>query len=115
MRHTGVGGRKDEVKRRTAGLPAQPGDEIPRKTKTPDGGDTYFENRIDYILKTASNWEGSIGKFHVVVDKGAPKNLVSFCGEDVKKIGETQFEMKKMDYTPDGNLAVLILKKLPPP
>jgi hypothetical protein len=47
-----------------------------------------------------------------VVDKGAPDNLVSFCGEDVKKIGDTQFEMRKTDYTPDGNLAVLILRKV---
>ena len=37
---------------------------------------------------------------------------MSFCGEDVKKIGDTQFEVKKTDFTPDGNLAILILKKL---
>ena len=60
-----------------------------RKTKAADGSDTYFENRIDYILTTASNWVGTIGKFHLVIDKGSPKNLVSFCGEDVKKIGPT--------------------------
>ena len=48
-----------------------------------------------------------------MVDKGAADSLVSFCGDDVKKISETQFEMKKTDYTPDGNLAVLILRKLP--
>ncbi|MGZ3327734.1 MAG: DUF4424 family protein [Xanthobacteraceae bacterium] len=41
-------------------------------------------------------------------------NLVSFCGDDVRKLGETRFEMKKSDYTPDGNLSILILKKLPP-
>jgi len=40
-------------------------------------------------------------------------SLASFCGEDVKKIGDTQFEMKS-DYTPDGNVSILILKKLPP-
>jgi hypothetical protein len=49
-----------------------------------------------------------------VVDKGAPDNLVSFCGDDVRKLGETRFEMKKSDYPPDGNLSILILKKLPP-
>ena len=70
------------------------------KTKTPDGGDTYFENRIDYILSTANNWAGMIGRFHVVIDKGSPKNLVSFCGEGVKKISPTAFEMTKTDYLP---------------
>jgi hypothetical protein len=49
-----------------------------------------------------------------VVDKGAADNLVSFCGDDVRKLGETRFEMKKSDYTPDGNLSILILKKLAP-
>ena len=47
-----------------------------------------------------------------MVDKGDADNLVSFCGEDVKKIGDTQFEVKKTDFVPDGNLAILILKKL---
>jgi hypothetical protein len=79
------------------------------KTKTPDGNDTYFENRIDYILRTASNWAGSIGKFHVVIDKGSPKNLVSFFGEDVRKAGPTTFEMTKENFYPERDLAILIL------
>jgi hypothetical protein len=46
-----------------------------------------------------------------VVDKGDPRNLVSFCGDGVKNIGSTQFEMRKSDFTPDRNLYVLILKR----
>jgi hypothetical protein len=84
-----------------------------RKTKTPEGGDTYFENRVDYILTTAGNWAGSIGNFHLVIDKGAPENLVSFCGEDVQKTGPTTFEMTKADFYPDKNLAILILTPIP--
>ena len=78
-------------------------------SRTADGNLTYQEKRIDYILKTASNWEGSIAKFHVAIDKGSPKNLVSFCGEDVKKTGPTRFEMTKMDFSPEDDLAILIL------
>jgi hypothetical protein len=48
-----------------------------------------------------------------VVDKGAPDNLISFCGEGVKKIGPTQFEMRKTNFTPKGNFAALILKRMP--
>ena len=48
-----------------------------------------------------------------MADKGAADNLISFCGEGVKKIAPTQFEMQKRDYTPDGNFSVLILKKIP--
>jgi len=75
-------------------------------------GAPFSEQRIDYILKTGANWSGPIKQFRVVVDKGAADNLVSFCGEDVKKLSDTQLEVRKLDYTPDGNLAVLILKKV---
>lgn len=72
----------------------------------------FSEERIDYILSTGANWSGPIRDFRLVVDKGAPDNLVSFCGEGVKKIGPTQFEMRKTDFVPQGNFSVLILKRL---
>jgi len=72
----------------------------------------YGEERIEYILKTGANWSGPIKDFRLVVDKGKPDNLISFCGDGVKKIGPTQFEMRKKDFTPDSNFAVLILKRL---
>jgi hypothetical protein len=74
-------------------------------------GAPYAEERIDYILKTGANWSGPIKAFRLVIDKGAPDNLVSFCGQNVQQIGPTQFEMQQTDFTPGGNLAVLILKK----
>jgi hypothetical protein len=74
-----------------------------------DGLAPYAEARIEYILKTGANWSGPIRDFRLVVDKGDPKALVSFCGERVKKIGPTRFEMRRADYTPDGNFSVLIL------
>lgn len=83
-----------------------------RRATNSRGGAPYSEQRIDYILKTGANWSGPIRDFRLVVDKGAPDSLVSFCGEDVKTISDTQFEMRRTDYTPDGNLSVLILKKL---
>jgi hypothetical protein len=72
----------------------------------------FSEERIDYILSTGANWSGPIGDFRLVVDKGKPDNLVSFCGEDVRKISPTQFEMRKTDYTPTGDFSVLFLKRL---
>jgi len=73
------------------------------------------ERRISYVLKTGANWAGPIKEFRLVIDKGDASSLVSFCGDGIKKISPTQFEMKKTDYTPEGDLGVLILKKLPPP
>ncbi|HLL26829.1 MAG TPA: DUF4424 domain-containing protein [Xanthobacteraceae bacterium] len=72
----------------------------------------FTEERIEYILKTGANWSGPIQNFRLVVDKAAADNLISFCGEGVKKIAPTQFEMQKSNYTPDGNFTVLILKKI---
>jgi len=83
-----------------------------RKAANAKFGAPFSEERIDYILKTGANWSGPIKQFRAVVDKGAADNLVSFCGEDVKKLSDTQLEVRKLDYTPDGNLAVLILKKV---
>jgi hypothetical protein len=43
------------------------------------------------------------------VDTENPKNLVSFCGEGVRKTGPTTFEMTAEDFFPQRNLDVLIV------
>ena len=75
-----------------------------------DGKPYLFENWISYILTTGANWDGEIKKFVLTVDKGDPKNFVSFCGEGVKKVGPTTFEMTKDDFYPEKDLDILILK-----
>jgi hypothetical protein len=67
------------------------------------------ERWISYILKTGANWAGPIGEFTLTVDKGDAKNLVSFCGEDIKQISPTQFQLREKDFEPRKNLNVLIL------
>jgi len=83
-----------------------------RKAVNSKFGAPFAEERIDYILKTGANWSGPIKDFRLVVDKGAADNLISFCGDDVKPVGDTKLEMKKTDYAPEGNLSILILKKV---
>jgi Domain of unknown function (DUF4424) len=82
-----------------------------RKAAKSEFGPPYSEQRIDYILRTGANWSGPIGQFHLTIDKGDASSLVSFCGQGVKKTGDTKYEMSKTDFSPDGDLAVLILKK----
>lgn len=84
-----------------------------RQANHSEFGPPYSEQRIDYILKTGANWSGPIKEFRLVVDKGDPANLVSFCGDGLKKLSPTQFEMRKSDFTPEGDLSVLILTKMP--
>lgn len=69
------------------------------------------ERRISYILKTGANWAGPIKDFRLVVDKGRPNRLVSFCLDNVKKISPTSFEVRIKDFTPDKDLKILFISK----
>jgi hypothetical protein len=84
-----------------------------RRRKEP-GFSGYQELRLAYILTTGANWAQPIGDFRLVIDKGAPTNLLSFCGEGVKKISPTQFEIRKTDFTPQADLKILILQPILP-
>jgi len=73
----------------------------------------YTESWISYIWSTGANWAGAVGKFTLTVDKGDAKNLVSFCGDNVKKIGPTTFQMTATDWYPGygRELEILILNR----
>ena len=79
-----------------------------------DNRNYFLEQWVDYILTTGANWSGPIKQFRLVVDKGDPKNLASFCGRNVKQVGLTQFEMAISEFTPRNDLAVLFLLRQPP-
>ena len=81
-----------------------------RQAEKAGGGPLYVENWISYILMTGNNWAGPIGNFTLTVDKGDPKNIVSFCGNGVKKTGPTTFEMSAKDFYPEHDLNILLLK-----
>ncbi|MEP9377707.1 DUF4424 domain-containing protein [Aquabacter sp. CN5-332] len=85
------------------------------KAPRPKGTDIapFSEARLAYILKTGSNWLGPIADFTLTIDKGAPENLVSFCGTGVKKIGPTTFQMRAKDFEPLRDINILILKPQP--
>lgn len=72
-----------------------------------------MEQRLRYILTTGGNWRSPIGDFRMVVDKGHPNAIVSFCGEGVRRIGPTQFEVRHRNWRPDRDLAVLIVSAEP--
>src|SRR5215471_19838025 len=67
------------------------------------------ERRISYVLKTGANWAGPIKNFHLVVDKGQPDRIVSFCGDGVKKISPTAFELRARDFTPTRDLNIIMV------
>jgi hypothetical protein len=73
-------------------------------------GSPFTEERISYILHTGANWAGPIGKFHLVIDKGSPDNLISICGYSVTESASTLVEISKSNFTPNNDIDILILK-----
>ena len=73
----------------------------------------FFEKRIEYVLSSGANWKAPIGDFRLVVDKGRPESLVSFCMDGVRRASPTQFEVRKADFRPARDLSILILEPAP--
>jgi hypothetical protein len=69
------------------------------------------ERRISFALTTGANWLGPIKDFRLVVDKGRPDRLVSFCLDNVTKISPTAFEVRMKDFTPQRDLKILLIGK----
>ena len=81
-----------------------------KKTPHMEYDSPFREERISYILHTGANWAGPIGKFHLVIDKGSPDNLISLCGYGVTERGPTLFEITKSNFTPNNDIDILIFK-----
>ncbi len=64
---------------------------------------------LRYIIKTARNWSGPIGRFTLTISKEDPKSLVSTCFAGLKKSGPTSFAVTKENYSPDDDLGLLLL------
>ena len=83
---------------------------VAARMNRPDAPMAYSETWIGYVLSSGRNWRGPIKDFRLVVDKGTPENLVSFCMDGVKKISPTQFEVRRRNFEPKGDLEILIVK-----
>jgi len=75
----------------------------------PDDG-LLMATAVDYILTTANNWRGPIGKFRLTIDKGDPADLLTLCIDGIKKTGPTTFVLEAENYVPKADLRVLIIK-----
>ena len=73
-------------------------------------GVPFTEHWISYVLKSGANWKGPIKNFRLVVDKEKPSNFVSFCGDGLKKITPTRFELRKTNFEPTANLDILVVE-----
>lgn len=82
---------------------------LDKRIRTTDQGRNYSEKWISYVLVSGANWKGPIGRFRMVIDKGAAGNMVSFCADGVRKIDDRRFEVVKENHTPKQNVDVLVV------
>jgi len=69
-----------------------------------------YEQNLSYVIAAGDKGAGPIGTFRLIVDKGDPATLVSFCAPNAKKIGPTTFESILKDHVPQRDIDVLFLK-----
>lgn len=76
----------------------------------PRGGGYISAYVTDYVLKTGNNWKGPIGRFHLVLDKLSPDNLLSLCWRHpLTKTGPTTYESDLANFAPDQDIELLVL------
>ncbi|BAI70902.1 hypothetical protein AZL_002640 [Azospirillum sp. B510] len=85
------------------------------QAKYPSPAMPYGTAEIEYILTTARNWRGPIGRFHLTIDKGAPENIVSLCWNGLSKTGPTTFESTITDFVPDRDIRLLLFVRAKAP
>jgi hypothetical protein len=66
------------------------------------------ERKIVFALQTKVP-QGPYKDFRLVVNKGRPDRVVSFCLDNLKRISPTAFEMRATDFQPAGDLKVLLI------
>lgn len=83
-------------------------------------GDAYFSAHVlGYILRTARNWRGPIGTFHLVLQGGhvttgfageGDTRLMSLCTDlPLRRTAPMRFEATVRDYVPAQDLRVLLV------
>lgn len=72
-------------------------------------GNLVPEAMVRYVLRTGGNWRAPIGRFRLVVEKPDPRVIVSFCGDGVRRLSPTQFEVVRTNWRPDRDLDVLFV------
>jgi hypothetical protein len=66
---------------------------------------------VDFILKTANNWKGGIGRLHLTIDKLAPSNILSLCWDGaLKRTGPTTYEAVRENFAPASDLKFVVLR-----
>ena len=84
------------------------------KKKHPDQAEELTAYLTDYVLKSANNWNGPIGRFHLTLDKVKPDNILSLCWDgNLVHITPTEAETTLRNFAPAQDLHMLVLEDTP--
>jgi hypothetical protein len=75
-----------------------------------DGSALMIAYSTAYILTTANNWKGPIGRFHLTLDKVRPENVISVCwnAAPMRKTGPARFETTVTNFRPTRDLNIAV-------
>lgn len=73
---------------------------------------SYSGYGIVYIWDTARYWNGPIKKFHLIIEKSSPQQIVSYCPYVGQKTSPTRFEWETENFVPQGILRVFYFPDL---
>jgi len=76
---------------------------------------TLQGTELRYIIQTARNWSGPIGRFTLTIDKENSDSLISTCFTGLEKKSPTTFTATKENFRPDKDLGVLLLDAVKAP
>lgn len=94
-----------------AGLEARTGG----NTEPSEGTRLMTAYETGYILSTAGNWQGPIGKFHLTLDKLKQDNILSLCWDgEIKRTGATTFEFSRDNFVPKRDIAIVVFENAGP-
>ncbi|MGE0725135.1 MAG: DUF4424 family protein [Alphaproteobacteria bacterium] len=64
---------------------------------------------IAYVLTTARNWQGPIGRFRLTLDRERPEAILVTCFPGLAPDGPTGHSVERRDFLPDAELEVAII------
>jgi hypothetical protein len=65
---------------------------------------------VHYILTTGANWKGPIKSFKLTIAKDSPKDKVSVCLPDTRRVSATTFEVVRQNFVPTQDLKILFIQ-----
>jgi hypothetical protein len=68
-----------------------------------------YVRTVHYILTTGANWKGPIKSFKLTIAKESPKDKVSVCLPDTRRVSATAFEVVRENFLPTQDLKILFI------